>query len=158
MGMWAMFASPLLMSVDLRMVDPWSKALLQNRRVIEINQDPLGIQGRRILKVHFLRSSPDHPHIYLHTLFLFQYLDGSLQIWTRRLVKDSFAIAAVYLKQTGHPVKTSFRLKDIGLSHPKGYNLTEVFDGSHLGLFKPSENFTCYVNPSGIVLARAMPL
>ena len=50
-GMWAMFASPLLMSVDLRTIRPRSKALLQNKRVIAVNQDPLGIQGKRVLKV-----------------------------------------------------------------------------------------------------------
>lgn len=53
-GMWSMFASPLLMSVDLRTMNPQSKALLQNKRVLAINQDPLGIQGKRILKVIFL--------------------------------------------------------------------------------------------------------
>ena len=61
-GMWAMFASSLLMSVDLRRVRPESRALLQNKRVIAINQDPLGIPGRRILNVSVLRiyfASPD---------------------------------------------------------------------------------------------------
>lgn len=51
MGMWAMFASGLLMSVDLRTVPPQSKALLQNKRVLSINQDPLGIPGKRVLEV-----------------------------------------------------------------------------------------------------------
>ena len=54
-GLWAMFASSLLMSVDLRNVRPESKALLQNRRVISINQDPLGIPGRRIMNVSDVR-------------------------------------------------------------------------------------------------------
>ena len=50
-GMWAMFASPLLMSVDLRHIAAEDKALLQNRRVLSINQDPLGVQGKRIIQV-----------------------------------------------------------------------------------------------------------
>lgn len=51
MALWAIMASPLLMSVDLRTIRPEFKAILQNREVIGINQDPLGIQGRRVHKV-----------------------------------------------------------------------------------------------------------
>ena len=41
------------MSVDLRTIRPEYKAILQNRKIIEVDQDPLGIQGRRIYKVYF---------------------------------------------------------------------------------------------------------
>ena len=51
MAIWSIMASPLLMSVDLRTIRPEYKAILQNRDVIAINQDPLGIQGRRVYKV-----------------------------------------------------------------------------------------------------------
>lgn len=44
-------AAPLFMSNNLRNIPAESKALLQNKRVIAINQDPLGIQGTRIFKV-----------------------------------------------------------------------------------------------------------
>ena len=39
------------MSVDLRTIRAESKALLQNKAAIAINQDPLGKQGKRIAKV-----------------------------------------------------------------------------------------------------------
>ena len=48
--MWAIFAAPLLMSVDLRTLKPDYKAILKNKKIIAVNQDPLGIQGRRIYK------------------------------------------------------------------------------------------------------------
>ena len=51
MAMWAIFAAPLLMSVDLRTIKPEYKAILQNPAVIAVNQDLLGIQGKRIYKV-----------------------------------------------------------------------------------------------------------
>ena len=59
MGMWAIMASPLIMSVDLRTIRAESKALLQHKRLIGINQDRLGMQGKRIAKVCsvFLLSS-----------------------------------------------------------------------------------------------------
>lgn len=47
MALWAILAAPLLMSNDLRSVPAAAKELLQNREVIAINQDPLGIQGKR---------------------------------------------------------------------------------------------------------------
>ena len=50
-GMWAMFAAPLFMSVDLRTITPEAVAILQNRNVIAINQDPLGIQAMRLFGV-----------------------------------------------------------------------------------------------------------
>lgn len=50
MAMWAIFAAPLLMSVDLRTIRPEYKAILQNKAVIAVNQDPLGLQGKRIYK------------------------------------------------------------------------------------------------------------
>ena len=56
MALWAIMASPLLMSVDLRAIRPEFKAILQNHDVIKVNQDPLGIQGRRVHKV-FIRWS-----------------------------------------------------------------------------------------------------
>ena len=51
MGMWAMLAAPLFMSVDLRNIRTESKALLLNKQLLAIDQDPMGIQGRRIQKV-----------------------------------------------------------------------------------------------------------
>ena len=51
MAIWAVLASPLMMSVDLRTIQPDMKAILLNKNVIAVNQDPLGIQGRRVYKV-----------------------------------------------------------------------------------------------------------
>lgn len=51
MALWTVLAAPLLMSNDLRMLSQSAKEILQNKLMIKINQDPLGIQGRMILKV-----------------------------------------------------------------------------------------------------------
>jgi len=49
-ALWAIFAAPLLMSNDLRTIDPEFKALLQNKEIIEVNQDVLGKQGGVVYK------------------------------------------------------------------------------------------------------------
>ncbi len=54
MAMFSMLASPLMMSNDLRSVPPESKQILLNRGVIAINQDPLGVQAKRIIHVSTL--------------------------------------------------------------------------------------------------------
>ena len=38
-ALWAIFAAPLFMSNDLRMISAESKEILQNREVISVNQD-----------------------------------------------------------------------------------------------------------------------
>ncbi|CAB4055900.1 Alpha-N-acetylgalactosaminidase,Alpha-galactosidase A [Lepeophtheirus salmonis] len=48
MAVWATLAAPLIMSNDLRSLRPEFKEILQNRKIIRVNQDPLGIHGRRV--------------------------------------------------------------------------------------------------------------
>lgn len=47
-SMWSILAAPLIMSNDLRNISAESKAILRNKEVIAIDQDPLGKQGKRI--------------------------------------------------------------------------------------------------------------
>lgn len=51
MALWAIMASPVLVSADLRKMRASSKAILLNKYVIAVNQDPLGVQGRRVKQV-----------------------------------------------------------------------------------------------------------
>ncbi|XP_054844640.1 alpha-N-acetylgalactosaminidase isoform X2 [Eublepharis macularius] len=50
MALWTVLAAPLFLSTDLRSISQSSQEILQNKLMIKINQDPLGIQGRRILQ------------------------------------------------------------------------------------------------------------
>ncbi len=50
-------AAPLIMSNDLRNLDNSARAILQNKVAIAINQDPMGIQGRRLLQVIIIETS-----------------------------------------------------------------------------------------------------
>ena len=51
MALWAIMAAPLIMSTDLRTIRQEFKDILLNQDVIKINQDPLGIQGRRVKQI-----------------------------------------------------------------------------------------------------------
>ncbi|XP_052348611.1 alpha-N-acetylgalactosaminidase-like [Oncorhynchus keta] len=50
MALWAIMAAPLIMSNNLRTLSSEARAILQNRAAIAINQDPMGVQGRRLLQ------------------------------------------------------------------------------------------------------------
>jgi len=51
MAIWAVLAAPLFMSNKLSAIRPEFKEILQNKEVIRVNQDALGIQGARVFKV-----------------------------------------------------------------------------------------------------------
>jgi alpha-galactosidase len=50
MAIWAMMASPLLSSCDLRSMNEATKAILMNETLLRINQDKLGKQASRVSK------------------------------------------------------------------------------------------------------------
>ena len=49
-SLWSLLASPLLIGCDLTKLDDFTLNLLTNDEVIEVNQDPLGVQAHRIFK------------------------------------------------------------------------------------------------------------
>lgn len=69
MTLWAMSASPLMMGHDLRKTTPEMLALLTNRRVIAVDQDPRGIQGKAVRK------------------------DGRIEVWAKPLSGGRVALA-----------------------------------------------------------------
>ena len=47
-SLWSISKAPLIIGCDVRKIDAPSLAILTNAEVIAINQDPLGIQGKRV--------------------------------------------------------------------------------------------------------------
>lgn len=103
-ALWAIMAAPLLMSVDLRTIRPEFKAILQNRKIIAVDQDPLGIQGRRI------------------------YKHKGIEIWSRPITPIyqtyySYGIAFVNRRTDGTPSDVAVTLRELGLISPSGYRV-----------------------------------
>ncbi|KAK6038511.1 hypothetical protein COOONC_23984 [Cooperia oncophora] len=48
MTLWSIWSSPLIMSNDLRTLNAEFREILQNRDVIAIDQDPLGVMGKLV--------------------------------------------------------------------------------------------------------------
>lgn len=127
MAMWAIFASPLFMSVDLEEIEPWAKAILTNRRVIAINQDALGRQGLR------LSESPP-----------------GLGIWVKELTGSRLAIAFLRVQQKHiheeADLNVSINFSDLkpyfpSLPWSRKFRLEEVFEDEFLGTFSFHDTF-----------------
>ncbi|XP_058081668.1 alpha-galactosidase 2-like isoform X2 [Magnolia sinica] len=56
-SIWALMKSPLLIGCDIRFASRQTLAILRNKEVIDVNQDPLGIQGRKIRSLAGLEHS-----------------------------------------------------------------------------------------------------
>ncbi|XP_022098913.1 alpha-N-acetylgalactosaminidase-like [Acanthaster planci] len=132
-AMWAVMAAPLLMSNDLRTLDPRYRDILQNKQVIKVNQDPLGIMGKRVLKLAI-----------------------GLEVWLRPLVDQSYAMV-ILSRNDRQPVRFNTTLDTLGLHRSEGYDLMELWDNTPLGRFKPFDFFTLNVDPSFAEIIRLTP-
>ena len=68
MTMWSMWSAPLIMSNDLRTIAPEYKEVLLNKKVIQVDQDPLGHFGLMVMNVRLTS----------HDLFRYSFAGYSL--------------------------------------------------------------------------------
>lgn len=121
-SLWAMLAAPLIAGHDVRKSSPETLALLTNRSVIAIDQDPLGRAGTRAVQ------------------------RGPLEIWTRPLDGGRTAVALFNRGET--PARVEAPLADLGLA--KGAAATDVWAGHALPAL--DERVAADVEPHGVVL------
>ena len=57
MAIWALISSPLIMSTDLRHIREEQKEILMNKHVIDVSQDSLAIQGKKLNLGHVIHES-----------------------------------------------------------------------------------------------------
>lgn len=98
-----------------------------------MNQDLLGIQGRRI------------------------YKQKGIEIWARPIMpvyraKYSYSIVFLNRRTDGTPSEVSVTLKELGLDNPSGYHIQDLFDNHNYGTVTPDRRFKVDVNPSGSVV------
>ena len=92
MTLWVLLAAPLLAGNDLTQMTPETIALLTNKEVIAIDQDPLGNQADRISA------------------------EGPLEIWARTLADSSKAVGM--FNRLGSPMDMHLDFVTIGFSDP----------------------------------------
>ena len=125
MTLWAILAAPLLAGNDLREMSPAIAAILLNREVIAIDQDPEGRQGRRVSK------------------------SGDLEIWARPLAGGARAVALFNRGALAAEMTVDWR--DLGLTSPPR-KLRDLW--AHTDLKPEGDKITRTVPSHGVVVVR----
>jgi len=138
-ALWSLWSAPLYLSSDLRAMDPGAKAILQNKEVIAIDQDRLGIQGQRVYT---------------------QGCDGNKkncaqQVWSKRLSSGDVAIVLYNKENYGMPASITARWSDIGLPAGSKWTVRNLWTSTNVGVF--SDSFTDNINTHDAVIYRLTP-
>ncbi|XP_078130759.1 alpha-N-acetylgalactosaminidase-like [Sander vitreus] len=126
MALWAIMAAPLFMSNDLRTVSSGARSILQNKMAISINQDAMGIQGRRILKEK-----------------------SQIQVFWRPLSNNASALV-FFSRRNDMPYRYQTTLSKLNYT-TGSYKIYDVFTEKTMVL-KDSTSFVVSVNPTGVVM------
>jgi len=129
-GIWALMSAPLIAGNDLRNMNQETLALLTNREVIAIDQDPLGLQGFRIAQ------------------------NGTSSVWAKPL-GEAGTRAVGLLNQGEAPANITFSLTDVGLQN-RPATLRDVWEGQDLGTTNPNGQFTANVPAHGLLLLKVV--
>ncbi|HWD40166.1 MAG TPA: NPCBM/NEW2 domain-containing protein [Fimbriimonas sp.] len=125
-SLWSLLAAPLLIGCDLTQLDQFTKDILMNPEMIEIDQDPLGKAATR------------------------RFQDGDLEVWARPLWDGSYAVGLFNRGYEHAPIHTSWARDLEGL---KGnLHIRNVWQRKDAG--RSSEGFTADVPAHGAVVIR----
>jgi alpha-galactosidase len=128
-SLWCLLAAPLIAGNDLEAMTAEIRAILTNREVIAIDQDPLGMQGRRVWR------------------------EGPQEVWLKPLADGS---KAVILFNRGTAEGTlSVKWEDVGL-FPRGSAVVrDLWAGKDLGSF--TGRFEAKVGPHDAAMLKITP-
>ncbi|MDP8998489.1 MAG: alpha-galactosidase [Myxococcota bacterium] len=127
-SLWALLAAPLLAGNDVRHMSDFTRETLTNREVIAVDQDPLGIQGRKIRD------------------------DGAEEVWAKPLTGG--AMAVVLLNRGDAAVRIRFGWTELGWP-TRPVSVRDLWREQDLGSFRDA--FSAEVAAHGVVMMRLTP-
>jgi alpha-galactosidase len=126
---WALFAAPLMAGNDLEAMTPEVREILTNREVIAVDQDALGMQGRKV------------------------WDDGPREVWVKPLADGS---KAVILFNRGTEESTlAARWEDVGLFPAGKAVVRDLWKKADAGAF--TGRYEAKVAPHGVVMVKLTP-
>ena len=128
-SLWCLLSAPLIAGNDIRDMTPATKAILTNRDVIALDQDPLGKQGRRIRD------------------------DGDLEVWAKWLQGGDIAVAL--LNRSRQDKEIGLGWTELGLSANAALRVRDLWTGQDHGATKSV--FAATVPSHDVVLVRVTP-
>jgi alpha-galactosidase len=127
-GLWALMAAPLMAGNDLRSMSPETRDILANREVIAVDQDPLGVQGRRVRD------------------------DGAHEVWMKPLADGSRAV--ILFNRGSEPAEIAVSWDEIGLSKGRA-SVRDLWKNQDLGSF--AGGYKGKAEPHGVAMIRVTP-
>jgi len=138
MALWSIWSAPLLMSVDLRFIAEPFKKILLNRNVIAVDQDPLGIMGRLVIKTPTV-------NVYVKVMNPVETTSGDYSYAIAFFNRDTCRKANVTIR----------RLEQLGLRHANGYLWEDLFENKVVVTVGPKDSFSTVINPTGVTMFKA---
>jgi alpha-galactosidase len=124
MSLWCILAAPLFASNDLTKMSPETLAMLTNREVIAVNQDPAGIQGHRV------------------------WQEGPTEIWVKPLADGSKAVGIFNRNEV--PMTITMDFQDVGVQAPA--KVRDLWTHQDLGTLHGT--YTTPVPTHGVVMLK----
>ncbi|HEU4869703.1 MAG TPA: alpha-galactosidase [Pyrinomonadaceae bacterium] len=128
-SLWCLLASPLMAGNDLRSMSPEIKEILTNKEVIAIDQDPLGMQGRRVKR------------------------NGDREVWSKQLADGGRAV--VLFNRSAKETEISVSWTDIGYPQTLAANVRDLW--AHKDLGQLTGSFSATVPSHGVVMVTIKP-
>jgi alpha-galactosidase len=128
-SLWCLLSAPLMAGNDLRSMTPEIKEVLTNREVIAVDQDPLGLQGRRVKR------------------------EGDREVWMKQLADGGRAV--VLFNRGPKAAELSLSWTDIGYPPHLSARVRDLWTGKDLG--QMSGNFSAEVPSHDVVMVTIKP-
>ncbi len=126
---WCLLAAPLIAGNDVRHMTPEVRAILTNKDVIAIDQDPAGHEG-------------------------FRYrVDKDKEIWAKQLANKEWAVCVLNTAST--PAQLTLNMHDLSFLTEQYYNVTDVWGAKPAGTALDPHTET--VEPHDVMLYRLKP-
>ena len=128
-SLWAMMAAPLIAGNDIATMTPATRAILLNEEVIAVDQDRLGLQGRRV------RDDGDH------------------EVWSKPLADGSRAVAL--LNRGTMPAAITVSWPEIGYTATTTAAIRDLW--AHRAVGRRKGSYTATVPPHGVAMVTIRP-
>jgi alpha-galactosidase len=128
-SMWAMFAAPLLAGNDISNMSADTKEILLNKEVIAVDQDPMGIQGKRVKKM------------------------DDVEVWSKQLADGGRAVALV--NRGSSTAKITATWQDIGYPASLSASVRDLWAAKDAG--RHTASYAADVPSHGVVMVKVLP-
>jgi alpha-galactosidase len=128
-SLWCLLAAPLMAGKDLKSMSVEIKEILTNKEVIAVDQDPLGMEGRRVRK------------------------NGDSEVWAKQMKDGSRAV--VLLNRGASDAEISVSWEDLGYPAHLSAAVRDLWAKRDLG--KSTGTFSARVPSHAVVMLRVAP-